>query len=178
MATKHLKTGKVRFSYVHVWEPEAMDENQEKKYSVQLLIPKKDKKTVEAIKASIEAAKEAGKSKVGGKLPANLKIPLRDGDEERPDDPNMEGMYFINAKADTRHKPSVFDADLNPIDIIDRDEFYSGCYGRALISFYLYPKPSPGIACALIAVQKLEDGEALDGRVDAAAAFSEDDDLM
>lgn len=174
MSTKVI-TGKVRFSYCHVWEPEAMDENQEKKYSVQLLISKKDKKTVEAIKAAIEAAKEAGKSKFGGKVPANLKTPLRDGDEERPDEGAYEGMYFINAKS--TNKPGVIDRDKN--EIMDRDEFYSGCYGRASINFYAFTGAQKGIACALNNLQKLEDGERLDGRTSAEEDFADDyDDLM
>jgi len=39
-------TGKVRFSYVNVFEPRAMQEGGDKKYSVLLLIPKTDKVTI------------------------------------------------------------------------------------------------------------------------------------
>ena len=31
----------------------------------------------------------------GGKIPANLKLPLRDGDIERPDDEAYADSYFI-----------------------------------------------------------------------------------
>lgn len=152
-----------------------MDGNEEKKYSVQLLIPKKDKKTVEAIKAAIEEAKELGKTKFGGKIPAKLKLPLRDGDEERPDDPNLEGMFFINAN--NKNKPGILDRDKN--EIMDRDEFYSGCYGRASITFFAFTGKQAGIACALNHLQKLEDGERLDGRTSAEEDFADEyDDLM
>ena len=51
-------TGTVRFSYLHVFEPWAAQEGQEKRYSVCLLIPKSDKKTLSKIKEAIEAAKK------------------------------------------------------------------------------------------------------------------------
>lgn len=173
-------TGKVRFSYANVFEPTAMQDGQTPKYSVSIIISKSDTKTVEAIKKAIEAAKEAGKSKIAdknGKIPVNLKTPLRDGDEERPDDPAYENSYFINANSE--RKPGIVDRDLNPI--MSRDDFYSGCYGRASINFYAFNVNSKGIACGLNNLQKLEDGERLAGGSSAEEDFGGDnavDDLM
>ena len=39
-------TGKVRFSYANVWEPQSVN-GSEPKYSVSLIIPKNDRKTLE-----------------------------------------------------------------------------------------------------------------------------------
>lgn len=173
-------TGKVRFSYANVFEPTAMQDGQTPKYNVSIIISKSDAKTVEAIKKAIEAAKEAGKSKIAdknGKIPVNLKTPLRDGDEERPDDPAYENSYFINANSE--RKPGIVDRDLNPI--MSRDDFYSGCYGRASINFYAFNVNSKGIACGLNNLQKLEDGERLAGGSSAEEDFGGDnavDDLM
>lgn len=173
-------TGKVRFSYANVFEPTAMQDGQTPKYNVSIIISKSDTKTVEAIKKAIEAAKEAGKSKIAdknGKIPANLKTPLRDGDEERPDDPAYENSYFINANSE--RKPGIVDRDLNPI--MSRDDFYSGCYGRASINFYAFNVNSKGIACGLNNLQKLEDGERLAGGSSAEEDFGGDnavDNLM
>jgi hypothetical protein len=173
-------TGKVRFSYANVFEPTAMQDGQTPKYNVSIIISKSDTKTVEAIKKAIEAAKEAGKSKIAdknGKIPVNLKTPLRDGDEERPDDPAYENSYFINANSE--RKPGIVDTDLNPI--MSRDDFYSGCYGRASINFYAFNVNSKGIACGLNNLQKLEDGERLAGGSSAEEDFGGDnavDDLM
>lgn len=173
-------TGKVRFSYANVFEPTAMQDGQVPKYNVSIIISKSDTKTVEAIKKAIEAAKEAGKSKIAdknGKIPVNLKTPLRDGDEERPDDPAYENSYFINANSE--RKPGIVDRDLNPI--MSRDDFYSGCYGRASINFYAFNVNSKGIACGLNNLQKLEDGERLAGGSSAEEDFGGDnavDDLM
>jgi len=154
-------TGKVRFSYVHVFEPFAINADQEPKYSICLLIPKSDKETLQKIEAAVEAAKKIGVAKWGGKIPPNLKTPLRDGDVERPDQEEYAGMYFLNAT--TKQKPGVVDAQLNPI--LDPTEVYSGCYGRASINFFAYNRAgNKGIGCGLNHIQKLEDGDYLGGR--------------
>lgn len=166
-------TGKVRFSYVHVFEPAATsDDGGDKKYSVSLIIPKSDKATLAKIKTAIEAAKQAGLAKWGGKLPKVVKTPLRDGDAEK-DDECYENSMFINAKSS--QKPGIVDANLD--EIISRDEFYSGCYGRASITFFPYDvNGSKGIACGLNNLQKLEDGEKLGGSgASAAEDFGEDE---
>ena len=174
-------TGKVRFCYVNVFEPTAMNEGDTPKYNICVLIPKSDTATIDKIKKAIEAAKEAGKVKLAdknGRIPANLKLPLRDGDEERPDDPAFEDHYFINANS--MRQPSIVDRSLNPI--MSRDEFYSGCYGRASISFYAFNVSSKGIAAGLNNLQKLEDGEMLAGGSTAEEDFGSenewDDDMM
>lgn len=180
METK-VVTGKVRFCYANVFEPTAMAEGDTPKYNVCVLIPKSDTKTLEKIKQAIEAAKQAGKAKLAdknGKIPSTIKLPLHDGDEERGDDPAYEGMYFINVNSN--RKPSIVDKELNPI--MSKDEFYSGCYGRASINFYAYNVQSKGIAAGLGNLQKLEDGEPLAGGSSADEDFGGDnawdDDLM
>jgi len=164
-------TGKVRFSYANVFEPKSIN-GSDPKYSVSLIIPKEDKVTIDKIKAAIEVAKKEGISKLGGKIPANLKTPLRDGDIDRPDDPAYANSYFVNANSTIR--PGIVDANLQPI--IDSTEFYSGCYGRASIVFYAYnANGNKGIACGLQNLQKLEDGEPLGGRSRAEDDFGIDD---
>lgn len=168
-------TGKVRFCYANVFEPTAIDEGATPKYSVCILINKDDSATVDKIKKAISAAKEIGKAKLAGRngqLPpdAALKLPLRDGDVERADDPTFANCYFINANSTRR--PSIVDRELNPI--MSRDEFYSGCYGRASINFYAFNISSKGIAAGLNNLQKLEDGEMLAGGSTAEDDFGGD----
>jgi len=179
-------TGLVRFSYLHAWHPVAIDEGGEAKYSASLIIPKDDKETLDKINAAIESVKAVVKSKNAGKLPAKFKLPLRDGDEERPDDEAYANSYFLNANCKT--KPGIVgpmkDKDGKWLPITNEDELYSGCYGRASITFYAFDtKGNKGIACGLNNLQKIKDGEPLGGRSSADNDFSddltlEDDDLF
>ena len=54
-----------RWSYANVWEPKSINGGTPK-YSVSLIIPKSDTKTVEKIRAAIKAAYEEGESKLKG----------------------------------------------------------------------------------------------------------------
>lgn len=175
MSIKVVTRGLVRFSYANVFEAKAIQQGQTPKYSVSVLVPKSDKKTLKQIEDGIKAAIEKGKVKLGGKVPANLKTPLRDGDEERPDDEAYAGHMFFNASATTR--PQVVDEDTNPI--MDQSEFYSGCYGRVSVSFYAFnTNGNKGIAAGLNNIQKLKDGDKLGGGSTAAEDFGEfEDDL-
>lgn len=160
MSTTKVVTDKVRFSYAHVFEPTSIEEGGTKKYNVSIIISKKNKNLIKKIEKAIENAKVEGTAKFGGKAPAKLKTPLRDGDEDRPDDEAYENSMFINASS--IRKPAIVDADLNPI--LDAEEFYSGCYGRASLNFYAFnANGNKGIAAGLNNVQKLEDGEKLSG---------------
>ncbi len=171
-------TGKCRLSYAHLFEPHAIEGN-DPKYSVSVLIPKTDTETLKAIKEAVAEAKELGKGKFGGKVPANLKTPLRDGDDERPDDEAYVGCYFLNASS--KNKPGVVDLSVQPV--LDATEVYSGCYGRLTLNFYAYSASgNKGIAAGLGNVQKLADGEPLGGFTRAEDDFdsveSAEDDFL
>ena len=156
-----------RFSYAHIFEPDSIN-GSEPKYSVSCIIDKIDTETIAKIKKAVETAKEEGKGKWGGKIPANLKLPLRDGDIDRPDDEAYVGSYFLNANS--RQAPQVVDNRVQPI--LDQSEVYSGCYGRVSVTFYAYnSNGNKGVAAGLGNVQKLRDGEPLGSRVNAADEF-------
>ena len=57
--TKVITGPRTRWSYANVWDPKSINGGTPK-YSVSLIIPKSDRKTVEAIKAAIQAAYEEG----------------------------------------------------------------------------------------------------------------------
>lgn len=163
-------TGKVRLSYVNIFKARSFQAGGEEKFSLCILIDKKDITTLGKIKAAIDAAKKQGiADKWGGKLPGNLKMPLRDGDAERADEAEeYTGKFFMNANSN--QKPGIVDENLN--EILDNTEVYSGCYGRVSINFFPYnSNGSKGIAVGLNHVQKLADGEPLG----AARASAEDD---
>ena len=152
-------TGKVRLSYVHLFDAYAKEGN-DPKFSTAILIPKTDTETIKCIKEATTEAAEMGKAKLGKYILTNLKTPLRDGDIEHPDDDTYKGMYFLNASS--KNKPGVVDSNVHPV--LDATEIYSGCYARLTINFYAYcASGNKGIAAGLGNVQKLCDGESLGG---------------
>jgi hypothetical protein len=161
-------TGKVRFSYAHVFQPSAAIEGGTPKYSVSIIIPKSDTETVAKFQKAFEDAATTNAAFFGGAVPKGLKGGLRDGDAEK-DDPAYANSFFVNANS--ANKPGVVDADMNAI--IDHSEFYSGCYGRASVTLYPYnASGSKGIAVGLNNVQKTEDGDKLGGGTSAAVDFA------
>jgi hypothetical protein len=166
MSTKVI-TGKVRASYVHIFEPQSIN-GSEPKYSCSFIIPKNDAETVAKLQAAIEEAKQEGIPKWGGKIPPNLKLPLRDGDTEREDDPAYANAYFINANSN--EKPGV--VDRRRIPITDPLAVYSGCYVRASVSIYPFStNGNKGLAVGLNNVQFWADGDPLNGRMRAEDEF-------
>lgn len=172
-------TGKVRFSFVNVFEARAFGEGQTPKFSVMLLIPKSDVGTITRIKKAIDAAAQKGIStKFGGKLPAVLKTTLKDADKDTDQDGEIfadkwdytAGHYIINVSS--KNQPQIVDAECNPI--INPTEFYSGCYGRASINFFPYNNNgNKGISAGLNNLQKLEDGEPLGSFTTAEQDFGD-----
>ena len=170
-STTKVVTGIVRLSYANVWEPASINGGTPK-YSVSLIIPKSDAKTIAAINAAVDAAIKEGVAKFGGKIPnkAALKLPLRDGDVEREDEA-YQGAYFVNANSTTA--PQIVDRSVQPI--LDRNEVYSGCYARVSINFYAFnSNGNRGVACGLGNIQKVRDGEPLGGKSSAADDFTTD----
>lgn len=160
MATQ-ITTGRVRFSYLNVFQPRA-DISGKEKYSVMLIIPKSDTKTLGKIKAAVQAAKEAYVTKTGKKIPAQVKTTLHDGDRLSSSGneygKECKGAYVINVNS-TR-KPVLIYSDKTPIT--DEGELYSGCYGRAILNFYYYnTSGNSGVSAGLMGLMKLSDGEPL-----------------
>ena len=170
-------TGEVRLSYANLWEPKSINGGAPK-YSVSIIIPKSDTRTIAKIKAAIEAAYREGETKLKGNgktVPALsvLKTPLRDGDTERPDDEAYAGSYFINANSATA--PGIVDSACETI--IERSQIYSGVYARASVNFFTFnSNGNKGIACGLNNIQKLRDGDPLGGKSRAEDDFATDDD--
>jgi hypothetical protein len=159
-----------RISFANIWQPKSINGSEEK-YSVSCLIPKSDKATLMKIHKAVEAAKEDGKArKWNGKIPPNLKLPLRDGDIERPDDENYAGHMFLNATS--KEAPQIVDRRVPPI--MDAMECGSGDYCNVSVNFYPFnANGNRGVAAGLGNIQKVKDGERLSGRTNAASDFEE-----
>lgn len=184
MATStQITTGKVRLSYCNLFTPKASQEGAQPKYSVTLLIPKSDKQTLAKIKAAMDAAKANYLARnAGKKLPSNLKSTLHDGDGERPNGGEFgaecKGHYVMTVSSN--NKPALVYSDKTPLT--EPTELYSGCYGRAIINFYVYDtQGNKGISAGLNGIMKLADGEPLAGGVVTDSDWDddwEDDDLI
>lgn len=164
-----LLTPEFRVAFPKVFKPERNDLNGKDEYSLVALFDKT------ANLADLKAAiKQAAKNMFGDKLPANLRSPLREGEEKRKDDgsiPNgYEGAMFVTMRCQKR--PGVVDQNVQ--DIIDESDFYGGCYARANVHVKAYDqKGNKGVAIYLNHVQKLRDGDAFGtGRVSPQQAFS------
>ena len=170
-------TGEARLSYANLWEPKSINGGAPK-YSVSIIIPKSDTRTIGKVKAAIEAAYREGETKLKGNgktVPAlsALKTPLRDGDTERPDDEAYADSYFINANSATA--PGIVDSACETI--LERSQIYSGVYARASVNFFAFnSNGNKGIACGLNNIQKLRDGDPLGGKSRAEDDFATDDD--
>lgn len=174
MSTK-VVTGKVRFSYAHIFEPQAPLSGGDPKYSVTLLIPKSDTVTIGKIKEAIAEARENFCKRNGANaLPQKPNHTLHDGDGQRDSGedygPECKGCYVITVSS--KNKPVIVDSFKN--EITDPAEVYSGCYGRAAINFYGYNQAGKkGVSAGLLSIQKLHDGEPF-GTVGSADDFDDD----
>lgn len=115
------------------------------------------------------AVQSAIRGKWGDNKPQGLRSPFRNGSVDREGKLEYEDKIFINAKS--QYKPGVVDHNVN--DIIDAQEIYSGCYGRATLTCYAYDRMgNKGVSFGLRNFQKLRDGEPIAGsRVKAEDEF-------
>ncbi|MDY3910249.1 MAG: DUF2815 family protein [Eubacterium sp.] len=167
MATKNRIIVPCRLAYMNCWTPSSNYNN--KRYSLVALISKKDNKTIELVQNTIELVKEQSADKWGGTIPNMIRLPLHDGDVEKPDNPIFQKNYYLNAKSKTA--PQIVDEMVNPI--VDHSQIYAGCYGNVSLVFYPYNVGgNKGIGVALGNIQKIKDGPFLNGQVSAKAEFA------
>ena len=194
-----VKTGEVRFSFCHLFEPYAFQDGQDAKYSMAILIPKTDKKTISMIKDAYEKAKQEGVEKYGKSFASKASPLVRpigsnygllrdaDQDEELSADSNYAGHYIMNLKS--TKAPQVLAKETGRQLVTKEnggdDVVYSGCYGKVSFSVYPYANVQTGISASLNNVLKTKDGERFGGWTSAVDDFADeledadyDDDLL
>jgi len=164
----NIRIGEVRFGYCHLFTPRKKEDGSDDKFGCQILIPKSDTETVKLINEAIEVAKKNGVStKWNGKLPpaSKLTTPLRDGDEENPDDDTYRDMWIMNASTGLARKPGLRVLENGQLtEALDEEDIYSGMWGCATVSFFPYnSNGNVGVACALNNVVRTRHGERLAG---------------
>lgn len=148
-----LVTGLVRFANVHIHRAMVPVKGVSAKYSLTLIIPKSDAKTIDSINAAFANVSELNQKVFLGK--SLVPFGLQDGDL-KTDNANFVDCYYLNTSSS--EKPGIVDRDLNPL--IGINDLYDGCYGRASITFFAYSlNGNAGIAVGLNNVQKLKDAE-------------------
>lgn len=160
-------------SYAFVWKPQpSMTAGQDAKYTLTLIVSKKADLTNLRKACEAAAVKKFGDKALKLIKLGKIKMPFRDGDEERDEDELYTGKIFFAAKS--TQQPRVVDEELNPIT--DQFEFYSGCKCRISVWPFGYDiNGNKGVTFALNNVQKLGDGERLSGRGDAEDDFGDNE---
>lgn len=162
-------------SYPNVWEPRAQNPGDTPKYSL-AIVWDADTDLSELKRAAVAVAKEKWGDKAeamirGGKL----RMPFRTDAEDKG---YPEGSTFMNVRSNS--KPGVVSIipDPNtgrPMPITDEAEIYPGCKVRVSVSPFAYDtNGNRGVSFGLSNIQKVADGERLDGRVAADVEFDAD----
>lgn len=165
-----VKTPVFRVSWPAILNPKVNELHKDKilEYSLVALFPKGA--DLSQLKA---AAKEAVVRKWGAdpaKHPKVLRNPFRDqGERAKVGDDGKEilpgghekGAIFITMK--NRKRPSLVNQQVLPIT--DETEFYAGCYAQAVVKANAYDNMgNRGVGFYVDHIQKVRDGEPLDGR--------------
>lgn len=175
--------GPVRLSYVVLANPKA-DDHGTLKYSLQMLLPKKDAalkaKLEKLVKAAILACPLAGGDpEKAKKLWNNPKFtkPIRDADEEGREGEEYRNHYFANCSTnDKKGRPGCILKNGTKLTDADEimDELFSGCWGQVSVTAFYYDNSgNKGIGLALNNVMKWENDARLDGSVDAEDEFAD-----
>lgn len=170
-------TPRARVIWCRLFEAEAMEEGNDKSFSVGLLF-----KGGKNLKALYAAEKAAIRDKWGDKPPKRLKSPFRDGSDFSDDYDYIDDddVIIVARRYEKYGAPAIVDQNVEPIE--SPSEFYSGCWAIADIEFYGYDRTSAkGVAVILNCIQKVKDDEPLGGgKVDPKDSFkpveTDDDD--
>jgi len=162
---KRVKTPLARLSFPHLFKRARMDENQEAKFSCNLIF--EDGTDLSALK---RAAMQAIRDKWGDKPPKKLRTPFRDGNDMNYD--GYEDATFISCRSST--KPGVIVGRDREV-CTDESEIYGGCYVVASVTAFAYDTSgNKGVSFALNNVWKVRDGEAFgNARVAAEDDFAD-----
>jgi hypothetical protein len=160
-------------SYPALFEPKPTPSGEER-YSACLIFGADA--DLSALKAAAKAAAESGWGSKAAAMLKNrqLRWPFRDGAEKEGRAGYGSGTTFINVSS-TR-QPGVVSRyvgrDGKPLPIDDPAELYPGCRVRAsLVAFAYDVSGNKGVSFVLCNVQKLGEGERLDGRLRAEDEF-------
>lgn len=170
-----------RVSYPYVFEARFNQLSKKQEFTITMLFDKKTAK--DDLKELKTLCGQITVEKFGPSIPPGFRSPFKDGDEDnakkkslgKPVNESQKGMIVVVSKS--QYMPGLVDQKKQPI--INKDEFYGGCYARAQVNIYAYSKAgNSGVNLGLLHLQKVKDGEPLGNRTrpeDAFAPISEDE---
>ncbi len=164
-------TAQFRCSYMDIFEPKVWEEGEDGEYQVTMLFD--DKKDAEGIRAAIK--KELAEE-FGDKVPANITMPFKDGNDVVDNDGNVREGYAdkIVLKATSKYKPVIIDQKRKAIDSADADRFQSGDYALAQVLCRTWEfAGKQGVKVYLKAIQLVKQGERFGGGGTDLSAFGD-----
>jgi hypothetical protein len=168
LSNGRIKTPMFRVSYPSVFKPTDFQGNGQLQYSVTMLFDKKRDLSImrDAVDRLIEEKFKDVKRK-------KIRLPFRDGNEEKEDIDGYKDCIFVRAASKT--KPIIVDCTEERNQIEDETEFYPGCYARATIIPFAYDqKGNKGISFGLHNLQFLKDGEPFTNRGNPDEDYDDD----
>lgn len=169
-----VKLGPALGSYANIFEPRAVNEGDEPKYSISLIFKKDLDPKSQAGRSLAELRKMiefVAEQKWGPKWKTmGLKLPIRDGDVDRPEHKEYANAVFLNASS--KRMPGLVNRKLQTIT--DKEEAYSGCFFLAAVNVFTFEKKvNKGVALGLNNLLLWEKGERLDNRKSAEETFAD-----
>jgi len=170
-------TPEFRVSFPNVFTPKSF-QGKPPKYSITMLFQKDADLT--KLQDLVDKAIEERWPDINTR-PKKLRSPFRDGDTEKAHIEGYQNTIFATASAKEspdRKKPGVVDTH-NVHEPIMEGSFYAGCYAKATITVYAYPRISQedsgnrGVAFGLQNIMKTRDGTPFDGTSSAEVDFAE-----
>lgn len=159
----------VRVDWLFVWET-----GNKGKYGACIMLPKgspQEKQAKDAVAKEITKGVAAGKFTEAQARSKNFKGCIRDGDQEIIDEDrpaHYAGHSFFNAS--NASQPGIVGPDTAPL--MDQNLLYSGCFCNVDINFAPFNVESKGVGAYLQHIMLVKEGERLDGRQSAEAAFA------
>ncbi len=150
--------------------PMKNSENPRHLYQLVLIWKKSDK---EKLRGLADAVKQCAVDAFGAAPKGKIRMPIRDGDTERPGYAEFRDSYFVTASSERR--PGLVNArreQIHPDDV--EDEAYSGCTFLASVVPYSYDvQGNRGVSVGLRNLMVQAKGPHLDGGVSAEEEFKE-----
>ena len=166
-APKPFVIGPVRLAFPEIWEPKAVNEGDDPKYSCTLLLPPEFDRS-----AIAQALQQAAVHKWGQKIPPQVpqRNPIQDCELKAQYNGYLPGWKFANVRSG--FQITVVDEKVAPV--LDRSLIYPGCWVNVQVSAFAshHPKGGPRVSLGFNMIQFVKHDDRLDNRQAASEVFT------